>query len=291
MKLPIATEGPCKGHPCDNCRTCQRGRCCRNDNPDYQLPTLGEWAGPIYGDLGVLNDDGDKAECHCCGKFFGHLGSHIWQAHNLTPDEYKAIFGLNRGTGLIGPTLQAKRAAEMRKPSRRDQIRRMTDLGMKILQDATPEQRSHWSAHERRLQEATLAGKRLKEWVDKHGVSTMKVTDDQIREIRRIRPIRTDERRELADRYGISDITIRNILRGWVRPLPDDPPPVRVNGNAKLTEEQVRAIRANPPSGSKERETLAGQLGVSEWTISDIIDGKHWSWLDQEDLALSEAVQ
>lgn len=114
--LQIATDGPCKGHPCDNCRICQRGRCCRNDNPDYRLPELGDWDGPVYGEFGILADDGDKAQCHCCGEFFGHLGNHVWRTHNLTAPEYKAIFGLNASTGLIGPTLLAKRSQRASEP-------------------------------------------------------------------------------------------------------------------------------------------------------------------------------
>lgn len=113
-KLPIATEGCCKEHPCDNCKTCQSGRCCRKDNPDYKLPGLGEWDGPIYGEMGVLNDDGEKVECHCCGEWFGGLQMHAWKAHDLTADEYKAIFGLSRRHGLIGPTTLVKRQAGMK---------------------------------------------------------------------------------------------------------------------------------------------------------------------------------
>lgn len=99
--LVIATEGCCKGHPCDNCKTCQSGRCCRRDNPDYKLPALGEWDGPIYGELGVLNDDGEKVECHCCGDWIVGLGNHLTKAHDLTAQEYKAIFGLPLSKGLL----------------------------------------------------------------------------------------------------------------------------------------------------------------------------------------------
>lgn len=99
--LEVATSGCCKGHPCDNCKTCQSGRCCRRDNPSYQLPKLGEWSGPIYGKLGVLEDDGTKVECHCCGEWFKAVGHHAWHAHNLTSMEYKSIFGLRHKGGIM----------------------------------------------------------------------------------------------------------------------------------------------------------------------------------------------
>lgn len=107
MTLHIATEGCCEGHPCDNCKTCQAGRCCRRDNPDYKLPELGEWDGPIYGELGVLNDDGEKVECHCCGEWYLNLATHVWRTHELTPAEYRSIFGLARKCALAGPAHRA----------------------------------------------------------------------------------------------------------------------------------------------------------------------------------------
>jgi hypothetical protein len=36
--------------------------------PFDQLPKLGDWDGPIHGQLGVLATDGDKVECHVCGR-------------------------------------------------------------------------------------------------------------------------------------------------------------------------------------------------------------------------------
>ena len=111
MTLVIATEGCCKGHPCDNCKTCQSGRCCRRDNPNYKLPGLGEWDGPIYGELGVLACDGEKQQCHACGEWFTGLIHHAWGAHDLLAREYKATFGLNMKTALVGPGVSARLSA------------------------------------------------------------------------------------------------------------------------------------------------------------------------------------
>ena len=104
-------EGPCAGHPCDRCVTCQAGRCCRSDNPDYRLPELGDWIRPYFGRLGVLADDGVKVECHICGTYYRFLGNHVVRAHDVTADEYRAYFGLNCTTGLTGPDLRKIRVA------------------------------------------------------------------------------------------------------------------------------------------------------------------------------------
>lgn len=109
MSLELATEGCCKGHPCDNCKTCRRGRCCRRDNPHYQLPEFGEWDGPVYGKLGQLDEIGDKLECHVCGEWFSSLGSHVWCAHNINAAEYKALFGLKHTTPLAAQYICEKR--------------------------------------------------------------------------------------------------------------------------------------------------------------------------------------
>lgn len=103
----LATVGACVDHPCDGCRMCRSGRCCRRDQPDYRLPALGEWT-PVYGELGVLAVDDDKAQCHACAGWFRNLALHAGRGHDLTAQEYKALFGLNRTTGLVGPSLRER---------------------------------------------------------------------------------------------------------------------------------------------------------------------------------------
>lgn len=145
MTLPIATEGCCTGHPCDSCKTCQSGRCCRRDNPDYKLPELGEWDGPIYGELGVLNDDGERLECHACGEWFAGLNHHAWAAHDLLAREYKATFGLNMNTALVSAAVSTR----LRKNGEylRDNYHKG---GVNIKM--TPEQHSGYSARPRSKQ-------------------------------------------------------------------------------------------------------------------------------------------
>ena len=76
---------------------------------DEGLPGLGEWDGPIHGELGVLAVEGDRVQCHVCGEWYKSLGHHTVLAHRVSADEYRAIFGLRLSTGLIGPALQEQR--------------------------------------------------------------------------------------------------------------------------------------------------------------------------------------
>ena len=145
--MPQTRNGdPCSDHPCDGCRTCRNGRCCRRDNPNYRLPELGEWDGPIYGDLGVLNDDGVMQECHCCGEWFVALGIHAYGMHNLTAREYRAIFGLRAKRKLAGGELRRRQSMVHGRRLAASLPERST------LLDLTPEQRRFQGSQPRRLE-------------------------------------------------------------------------------------------------------------------------------------------
>jgi len=79
--------------------------------PPEQLPALGAWEGPIYGELGVLATDGTRLECHACGRWFVNLAQHVLKTHGLLPAEYRAMFGLRATHGLFGPQYRAQVAA------------------------------------------------------------------------------------------------------------------------------------------------------------------------------------
>lgn len=63
------------------------------------------WDGPMYGVHGALAIVGSWVQCHICGRWYVALSTHI-KAHRLSGGEYKALFGLNRTSGLVGPALQ-----------------------------------------------------------------------------------------------------------------------------------------------------------------------------------------
>lgn len=69
------------------------------------LPALGDWDGPLYGALGTLATDGERVQCHICGRWYRFLANHVWRTHEVTADEYRALFGLAATHGLVAPTL------------------------------------------------------------------------------------------------------------------------------------------------------------------------------------------
>lgn len=48
-------------------------------------------------------------KCKICGKYFKHLGSHIWHKHKILAKEYKQEFGLNYNHPLITKEIQEKK--------------------------------------------------------------------------------------------------------------------------------------------------------------------------------------
>lgn len=116
VRWTFPEQGPCVGHACDNCHICQKGHCCRKDDPDYRLPQVGDWDGPLFAPIGeVVYDSDGKAVCHACGEAHHFVaGLHAWRRHDLTGDEYKAIFGLNRTAAVASATYRnALRAASV----------------------------------------------------------------------------------------------------------------------------------------------------------------------------------
>jgi hypothetical protein len=143
--LPEDPSTACTDHPCDNCSICRRGPCCRADNP-ARPARLGDWDGPIYGELGVLESDGDRVCCHACGGWHVQLGSHAFAAHGLTAEIYKIIFGLNVTTGLAGARYREADAA-----SRRCVFAPYWPQAVQLLASITPEQRDAFD-HSKRLE-------------------------------------------------------------------------------------------------------------------------------------------
>ena len=167
MSLALATDGPCIGHACDHCRRCAAGRCCRTDNPGYQLPETGDWDGPIHGRIGVLEDDGSAVTCHACGQSFRSLAHHAWLSHNLTGAEYRALFGLKAGRTLMTEALTEKK----RSPEILALLARMRPEAVKISQEVfTPEQRSVLG----RGRKVRLESKLNPRWMEAHREGSLK---------------------------------------------------------------------------------------------------------------------
>ena len=61
---------------------------------------------PALGQL--VSDDGERVQCHICGRWFIYLTPHLRWKHNLTCDEYREDFGLNRTQPLCSESLSEK---------------------------------------------------------------------------------------------------------------------------------------------------------------------------------------
>lgn len=66
----------------------------------------------IFGEIGVLADDGEKVQCHLCGKWFTTLPLHLIKTHKTEIDKYKEQFGLNRTQPLVSKK-HSERLAEI----------------------------------------------------------------------------------------------------------------------------------------------------------------------------------
>lgn len=86
----------------------------------------------------MLADDGENAQCHCCGEFFALLALHVVRSHDLTPAEYRVIFGLEASRGLVGPRLAARKVELGKERVATGKIARLIEAGRHAL---TTEQR------------------------------------------------------------------------------------------------------------------------------------------------------
>jgi len=49
--------------------------------------------------------------CLCCGKSFKSLKRHLQSEHNMSPDEYRAAFGLKADYPIVAPNYSAQRSS------------------------------------------------------------------------------------------------------------------------------------------------------------------------------------
>jgi hypothetical protein len=107
------------------------------------------WDGPFFGEFGVLVDDEDRAQCHVCGDFLGHLGGHVNQAHGLSADEYRRAFGLKQSTKLIGPSQKARKSTRAGNhlrtvdSPRREKLRSLTTDERRVMMAKATRRREH----------------------------------------------------------------------------------------------------------------------------------------------------
>lgn len=81
----------------------------RADRVTVPVPQAGAPDLPPRGVL-VGDDGGERVQCHVCGLLFRRLAPHV-ATHLLTPDEYRAEYGLPRTLSLASPADQLRHRA------------------------------------------------------------------------------------------------------------------------------------------------------------------------------------
>lgn len=106
-----------------------------------------------YGYYGAIlvTLDGEKMQCHVCGKLFGDVGIHARQAHSIAYDEYRDKYQLARGTSLISEAVRGQRK----------------DRTLRWLASLTPEQKE---AYKQKGMKAYL------KWRKEKGATARKIT-------------------------------------------------------------------------------------------------------------------
>ena len=67
----------------------------------------------MFGQPGILETDGERLQCHICGRWYKGLGNHAFKTHDLTADDYRDKFGLRWTTALLAPESSARLSASI----------------------------------------------------------------------------------------------------------------------------------------------------------------------------------
>lgn len=127
---------------------------------------------------------------------------------------------------------------------------------------------------------------------EKH--ANAKLTEAQAAEIRRSYYAGEKDCQALALEYGVSDSSVENIVNGKTWTHGEDPPSPEMLADikrkrklasqakatqamTKLTEDQVRAIRAEYVPGAVRMKDLGAKYGITQPTVSEIINRKIWT--------------
>lgn len=73
------------------------------------------FAGTVWGDRGVLAEEGDSVQCHACGTWWPMLGQHVFRFHYLRAKQYRKAFGLNATQPLCSQWYSDKRSQQAKK--------------------------------------------------------------------------------------------------------------------------------------------------------------------------------
>lgn len=81
--------------------------------PEREVPEPYKRGDRVYGEMGMLQGDGERLVCHICGRAYAGLGQHVRMRHGMSADEYREEFGLMQKTGLISDSSADKRREQV----------------------------------------------------------------------------------------------------------------------------------------------------------------------------------
>lgn len=68
----------------------------------------------FYAPIGRMNYDGDRVQCHLCGRWLKMVGGvHLLSAHDLTLDEYRDMFQLHKNVSPAAPQTSERKRSTM----------------------------------------------------------------------------------------------------------------------------------------------------------------------------------
>jgi len=106
-----------------------------------------------------------------------------------------------------------------------------------------------------------------------------KLTSAQVREIRHLYSTSNATLQELTDQFGVTTSNIHDIVT-WKSWRDKDSPPRQYPGKARLTPNDVRAIRAEYATGTVLFKDLSEKYGMCPTHISRIVKRRSWSHID-----------
>lgn len=199
----------------------------------------------------------DRLICLLCGRAFRKLGGHLLSIHQMDVDQYRERYGIRFGDGLATPESKLKMAQAIT-PERRDFFRQLgvTSRAKILTERPTHRPRPVW--HNPRDNLVGVA-------------PPLVLSEEAINEIRSAAP-RSGYVKELAEKYGCSRSTIREIRRNG---------PSNRDGNytAKvLNADKVREIRDYYARAEEKPsyKVLAEHFGIDTMTAHNVVNHKTW---------------
>jgi hypothetical protein len=187
---------------------------------------MSAWDGRVHGEIGRLRLVGNKIQCHCCGRFYRSLASHVVQTHGFSADEYRAAFGLNKSRALWEPGMSERQRAnvlELEARGRRHHLSAEYNLALmspearremsrRASMDLRTENRNRRSETYKKLGRAWRGRKQSSEHVERRVAAIRRRSEDDLRRSEDDLPPETLPLRDAARVLGVHPVT----LRRWI---------------------------------------------------------------------------